>query len=945
MVKKIILSFLCLAIVCLGAFFVYGNFYAGALLSNGSACTDNNQCQSGNCAARTVCCSVNQCGWAAEDGNPIMCISNNHYKSNQYLNGVCRNGVLMTVPGGWGCGAWPCDSGICSGNNCSGSVPNGAPRGSSTCASGYVNNTWCCSSGQCGGVADPWCFYSGQNASNLWFNGVCRGGAWKTVTGGIGCDPNGINFACDVPTDQCINNTCVSTLLPDGSNCASGSQCVSGYCNCGYCVPGSGYCGSGVTPYYAANGGMVNYGNNYFNGICDNGSWRITANGYGCTVSNSLCSPATFACVSGYTCDTGVANGRCVSNCTPNVAKGCYNNSIYWYDSCGARGDLYASCASGQTCSSTSFTCVSGCTLNSAKACYNNSVYWYDSCNNRGEIYDACDSNETCSGGACVAGSCTANYSKACSNNSVYWYDSCNNRGEIYDTCDSNETCSNGACAASSSGCIAYSSKKCDSGNVYWYDSCGVRGDLYQNCGNNTLTASYRCSGNWLQQSVITKDCISGACTQTPAWNNVQDCAAGGKICKNGVCVSGDTAAPAISGLAPAGTVGNPVAVLTATTNEAADCRYSFWYDKSFDQMISFFKTSTKLYHSASISLPNHGSYVYYVRCKDAAGNVNLTSAKISFNYPAPATTAPAVPTTPKETAPADKIAPVISDIAPFGTINTATTTISCVTDEKATCKYDIADTDYDSMENKMDSQNGTRQSKDTVLSNAGSYAYYVRCKDAAGNKNTRSAQISFTYAPPQIPGPAITGAQPGGTVYQKSIALTLTTDKTSECRWSNTDQDFDAMPGLFSTADGQSQQATVELNDFGQYVYYVRCKDQSGNKTGASSVIGFEYKNPNANPVPETVTPGQQQSVVCDKPVTGESDGTCDAATDCICDPDCLAGGDGADVDCAGLQSASNTGGNFLIIVVPVVLIVIAAFTLFLFLRKRGRGEEREAY
>ncbi|MFA5431193.1 MAG: hypothetical protein WC329_08545, partial [Candidatus Omnitrophota bacterium] len=93
---------------------------------------------------------------------------------------------------------------------------------------------------------------------------------------------------------------------------------------------------------------------------------------------------------------------------------------------------------------------MASCTANSSKNCFDNDVYWYDSCGNRGAVYDDCGSAETCSNAACVADNCTANSSKNCYNSDVYWYDSCGNRGAVYDDCGSDETCSAGECGASS---------------------------------------------------------------------------------------------------------------------------------------------------------------------------------------------------------------------------------------------------------------------------------------------------------------------------------------------------------------------------------------------------------------------------------------------------------------------------------------------------------------
>ncbi|MDD2731790.1 MAG: PKD domain-containing protein [Candidatus Pacebacteria bacterium] len=53
--------------------------------------------------------------------------------------------------------------------------------------------------------------------------------------------------------------------------------------------------------------------------------------------------------------------------------------------------------------------CGMGCVLRSSKQCFGNNVYWYDSCGNRGELYQACSSNQVCQNGQCVNTVCSSN--------------------------------------------------------------------------------------------------------------------------------------------------------------------------------------------------------------------------------------------------------------------------------------------------------------------------------------------------------------------------------------------------------------------------------------------------------------------------------------------------------------------------------------------------------
>lgn len=104
-----------------------------------------------------------------------------------------------------------------------------------------------------------------------------------------------------------------------------------------------------------------------------------------------------------------------------------------------------------------------------------------------------------------------------------------------------------------------------------------------------------------------------------------------------------------------------------------------------------------------------------------------------------------------------DTAAPVISNAAPAsGTAlaaGTTETTVSVTTNENATCKYSQnSGTAYAAMTNTFSTTGTTSHSfAATGLANSASYAYFVRCQDAAGNANTGDAMISFSVAAPVV--------------------------------------------------------------------------------------------------------------------------------------------------------------------------------------------------
>ena len=101
--------------------------------------------------------------------------------------------------------------------------------------------------------------------------------------------------------------------------------------------------------------------------------------------------------------------------CTPRASTVCYEEDIYWVDSCGTRGALSVDCQDdpdareGSVCLGDPPTC--GCIPEVSTACVNGDAYWIDSCGEAGDLIARCQGELVCEAGECVervrgSGSC-----------------------------------------------------------------------------------------------------------------------------------------------------------------------------------------------------------------------------------------------------------------------------------------------------------------------------------------------------------------------------------------------------------------------------------------------------------------------------------------------------------------------------------------------------------
>jgi len=96
-----------------------------------------------------------------------------------------------------------------------------------------------------------------------------------------------------------------------------------------------------------------------------------------------------------------------------------------------------------------------------------------------------------------------------------------------------------------------------------------------------------------------------------------------------------------------------------------------------------------------------------------------------------------------------DVTPPAVVGGSPTGSLaqGTTSTTLTVVTDEPATCKYDDADVAYGSMASAFSDSGTTHTATRTGLADGTSYTLYVRCVDARGNAATRSYPLTFRVA------------------------------------------------------------------------------------------------------------------------------------------------------------------------------------------------------
>lgn len=294
---------------------------------------------------------------------------------------------------------------------------------------------------------------------------------------------------------------------------------------------------------------------------------------------------------------------------------------------------------------------------------------------------------------------------------------------------------------------------------------------------------------------------------------------------------SSDTTPPQMTNLQPAtSVVAGSSFRMGLTTNEPATCKYGPTAGEAYELKPNYFAvTGTTLQTSVTLPTLFVGSYQYYVRCKDAAGNVTPSDAVLNFTV------------TPN---PSDTTAPTRLNPRPFKSPYPSGTTKASMlleTDQPANCRYAAtAGVSYDAMPaNQVFTASARGTAHYLILDvTSGTYTRYVRCSDVHGNKNTDDVVITL-----QVSGgggdttpPVITNVA-ASNITATSATITWTTNEAAD---SQVEYGLTTAYGLETPVNPSMVTShSLILNDLTPttlYHYRVHSADASGNAAASSN-------------------------------------------------------------------------------------------------------------
>ena len=124
-----------------------------------------------------------------------------------------------------------------------------------------------------------------------------------------------------------------------------------------------------------------------------------------------------------------------------------------------------------------------------------------------------------------------------------------------------------------------------------------------------------------------------------------------------------------------------------------------------------------------------------------------------------------------------------------------------------------------------------------------GDYMLLFACRDEAGNEVEGNVSFSVEDTTP----PRIVWASPNATtITGKTAHLRIETSEMAICRYCSSDVSFDDMKNDFGKISQEHGIFMSDLED-GEYNFYVRCNDTSGNVMGESFVINFNVTDSDA--------------------------------------------------------------------------------------------------
>ena len=261
---------------------------------------------------------------------------------------------------------------------------------------------------------------------------------------------------------------------------------------------------------------------------------------------------------------------------------------------------------------------------------------------------------------------------------------------------------------------------------------------------------------------------------------------------------------------------------LKVETDNDAECRYALDKNFDFEFMDPFTTTGGTLHTIPSFDkIKKNDSTIHKlnVKCQDERYGIAFKQFDLSVDTTSPEIiSAFAFPN------------PVIE--------KPATTTLTVQTDDSAVCKYSTQSKSFDAMELQFSGfENNTFKTinkQNVTLESAGSYKYFVACRNKAGLLSSVEGinfSVDFSLLMKIISHtPEFFGVD--------KVTLDIETTKKAQCLYSETDKT--ARSGdLFSTPSGYFHQQQLNLSE-GKYTFYVVCKDQFLQAFSEVAIINF---------------------------------------------------------------------------------------------------------
>ena len=317
---------------------------------------------------------------------------------------------------------------------------------------------------------------------------------------------------------------------------------------------------------------------------------------------------------------------------------------------------------------------------------------------------------------------------------------------------------------------------------------------------------------------------------------------------------SADSAVPILSEGRPNinFSAGTTEAVVYVRTDERATCKYSSSSGTAFGSMTQFKKTGGIFHSRLATGLQNGGTYNYYVKCQDEAGNLNSTDYFITFSISGTDTSAPTQPSGLNATAASSTQINLTWNAATDNVAVTGYRIYRC----QGTCTPSIAIANVTS---------GTSYSN-TVLTASTQYTYSVSAYDARGNDGVKSSTASATTQAADTTAPVRSSGSPSSNLSAGTTQTTLSliTNEAATCKYGTiANTAYASIANTFAVTGSTSHsQLVTGLTNGTSYNYYVRCNDTVGNVNTNDYGISFGV-NPDTTPPTVTITAPTQNQIL----------------------------------------------------------------------------------